>query len=102
MPLGFFPNWEIHSLTPLQQKLAESKLRMTDIAKAAEVRIQDVSHFVRGRKNRVGRGHWRKINNWMIENKFAEPPRPKEKCRCPICHRSHTKGKSTKNSVYDD
>jgi hypothetical protein len=89
--LGSSPNHPRNGLTPLREKVLQAGYSIRKIADEADVKVQDVSHFLRDEKNRVGKASWNKIKQWMIVKEFLNKPTSGIKHECPECHAIHFK-----------
>jgi hypothetical protein len=67
---------------------------MTSIARIIGVSLQDLSHFVRGERDRIGRDRRKKIRDWMVQRGYLKPYRQRETCICPVCQGKHVKRKN--------
>lgn len=81
----------------MQKTLSESGRSMSKIATIIGVSIQDLSHFIRGERDRVGSASRAKIQAWMIQNAYVKPPKPRVICICPHCRAKHIMKKSDCN-----
>ena len=82
---------EVDSLDPIKQKLLENGYSVAKAARTIGLPIQDLSHFIYGERDKVGRKKWKKIKSWMTERGYHDPPKPPQRCKCPVCGKVHFK-----------
>ncbi len=88
-------------MTSLQQKLIRSGQTLSAISREVGVRLQDLSHYLRGERNKVGSGKRRKIRAWLILQGYMKERRKPEFCDCPLCHCRHIMRKDAPQQVVE-
>jgi hypothetical protein len=78
----------------VQHMLINSGQTLSATARSIGVSLQDLSHFVRGERDKVGRARRKKIREWMVGQGLIKPIRKPEVCVCPLCQGKHVKRKN--------
>jgi hypothetical protein len=81
-------------MSPLQTTITHSGKTMSAIARDIGVPLQDLSHYVKSQREKVGSAKRRKIRAWMIKQGYIKPRRKPEYWICPTCQAKHVRGKN--------
>ena len=59
------------------------------VARTLGIHFRDVSNFLLGKRNKVGKKRWNMLKAWAIEHGYLPKPVEKERHECPLCQKKH-------------